>query len=458
MIRGAVAVLGACFLGWLAARVHPLAPLGLLVGVVGAAALFRSGFTLLCGFVAVLFLRPAEIVPALAAARPAMVLASMSVVMLVGLRLVSRDGRWPRSPHTPLMAALTLAVLASSVFGTTPAQSMATFQEVFVKIVLLYVLILALVDSPDRAAAMQVVIASSCTVLGVYALYLKESGGAMVEGSRAGFVGLLGDPNDLALSLLMAFPFLVEATRVTRGGKRAFFLLALVAVLAGILSTQSRGGLLGVGGAFWLLARHWIPSVPRRLVILGLVGALAFTVAGVSKRQSGGAGTEGIDESAQGRLDAWKAGGRMLMRRPVLGVGFSAFQDNYASYASGAVIWGKHEAHNSFVKAAAETGFAGLVPFVLLAGRSLLVGARLMSRPRRADRDEGLSGAAADALLPTLVAFFVSAFFLSQCWNWFTYILIALAAAYERTWLAQPVPQRPNTHAASHPGTLPVSP
>lgn len=429
-------------LGVLAARVHPLAPVAVLAALVIGAVAFQSAFTLLCAFVMVLFLRPAEIVPALAVLRPALLFAGASLVLVVLLRLVTRDVRWPTSGHTPWMLALTFAVFASSVLGTTPGHSMAVFQDVFVKIVLLYVLILLLVDSPERAAAMQTVIALSCATLGIYALVLKLSGQATIEGSRAGFVGLLGDPNDLALTLLMSFPFLVEASRVSRGAARAVFVFCLCAVVAGILSTQSRGGLLGIGGAFWLLSRHWIASVSRRALVLGLVGAVAFAAAGVSKRHSGGADTEGLDESAQGRLDAWKAGGRMLMRRPVLGVGFSAFQDNYAAYASNAVIWGKHEAHNSFVKAAAETGFAGLVPFVALAARSMWVGFRLLRR-RRDGRDAGLAGAAADALLPTLVAFFVAAFFLSQCWNWFTYVLIALSATYERTWLAEASAGRP---------------
>lgn len=455
MIRAAIAVVASLATASLVVRVHPLAPVALVFGITVLAVVFRSGFTLLCGFVGVLFLRPAEFVPALAAARPALVLAGTALAMLVIGRLALRDARWPTSPHTPWMGALTLAVLLSSLLGTTPAASMNTFQEVFVKIVLLYVLILMLVDSPARALAMQLVIGGACTVLGVYGMYLRAAGEAKVEGSRAGFVGLLGDPNDLALSLLMAFPFLFEAARVSRGRDRVLFTIGLVAVLGGILSTQSRGGLLGICGAAWLLARHWIPSIPRRVVILGLVGLVGFTAAGVSKRSSGGAGTEGIDESAQGRLDAWKAGGRMLMRRPVLGVGFSSFQDNYASYASGAVIWGKHEAHNSFVKAAAETGLGGLIPFLVLAGRSLVVGVRLRAR-RRALGESALAQVPAEALLPTLVAFFVSAFFLSQCWNWFTYILIALAAAYERTWLAVDAPRRNESHGTNHPGTLAV--
>jgi pimeloyl-ACP methyl ester carboxylesterase len=47
------------------------------------------------------------------------------------------------------------------------------------------------------------VIVSACAGLGAYALHAKITGTATIEGSRAALVGYLGDPNDLAMTLLM---------------------------------------------------------------------------------------------------------------------------------------------------------------------------------------------------------------------------------------------------------------
>ena len=54
-------------------------------------------------------------------------------------------------------------------------------------------------------------------------------------------------------------------------------------------------------------------------------------------------------------------------------------------------------------------------------------------RNRRDELSDPLERAAVGSFFPTIVAFFISAFFLSQCWSWFTFILLALIAATERS-------------------------
>jgi hypothetical protein len=76
------------------------------------------------------------------------------------------------------------------------------------------------VNTPGRAAATLTTLGAVGAALGAYALHAKLTGTAQIEGSRAGFVGLLGDPNDLALVLLMGMPFLASAFMMTRGSRR----------------------------------------------------------------------------------------------------------------------------------------------------------------------------------------------------------------------------------------------
>ena len=192
---------------------------------------------------------------------------------------------------------------------------------------------------------------------------------------------------------------------------------------------------MGVGFAM-LLAFRDRGSLRLKLALLpvilvALLGVAA--VSGIGERRSGGMESEGLDESAQGRLDAWLAGGRMVMRHPVLGVGFGRFADNFESYASNAVIWGKHETHNSYIKVAAETGFAGLLPFMALVFLSARTGYRVRALERG---DAGLVRAARKSLLPTVAGFCLTAFFLSQCWSWFFYIIFAQAASMEELFTA----------------------
>jgi putative inorganic carbon (hco3(-)) transporter len=418
---------------------HPLAPAGAVLGAVLGLYVFASPFRALLGFMLMLLLRPADIVPQLAVLQPAKLFALGALGLWAIEKMVRQDTSWAKCKLDLYFVWLTVALLASSFVGTDPGTSIALFQDVFVKIIILYVLILNLVTTPARAATTLTTIAVACASLGVYALQAKLSGQATIEGSRAGFVGLLGDPNDLALCLLMGMPFLASAVMVTRGRQRWFYGLLLVAVVSGIVSTQSRGGFMGMGAAAFILLREKVRSRAMQFGILAVGMAVLLAASGMSKRSSGGGDGDGIDESAQGRLDAWKAGLRMMKARPILGVGYDRFADNYPTFVTDAVIWGKLEAHNSFVKAAAETGIVGFVPFMAMVVLSFKSASRL--RKRREELAEPIERAAVGALFPTIVAFFISAFFLSQCWSWFTFILLALIAATERSLPPPPVAQ-----------------
>jgi O-antigen ligase len=425
------------------ATFHPFAPAAAVAGVTLGAWIFASPFRALLGFMLVLLLRPADIVPQLAVLQPAKVFALVALGLWAVEKMVRQDLSWPRNRIDRYFAWLVVALLVSSFLGTDPPTSLALFQDVFVKIIILYVLILNLVDTPHRVAVTMTTIAAACASLGVYALQAKVSGQATIEGSRAGFVGLLGDPNDLALCLLMGMPFVASAVMQTRGGRRWAYGVLLVAIVAGIVSTQSRGGFMGMGAAGFILLRERVRSkaLLAAILLVGMVGLLA--VSGMSKRSSGGADGDGLDESAQGRLDAWKAGARMFKSRPLYGVGYDRFADNYPTYVTNAVIWGKLEAHNSFVKAFAETGFLGFVPFMALVVLSFRSAWR--TRLRREEIEDPVERAAMGALFPTLVAFFISAFFLSQCWSWFTFILLATVAAAERSLSQAPEPRGATT-------------
>jgi O-antigen ligase len=440
-IAAATAV-GAAGVGSLAAF-HPFAPVGAVAGATLGVWVFASPFRTLLGFMATLLLRPADIVPQLAVLQPAKIFALGALGLWAIEKMVRQDATWPRCRLDPYFAWLTVALLASSFTGTNPPVSIALFQDVFVKVIILYVLLLNLVDSPRRAAATLTTIAAVCASLGVYALHAKVTGQAQIEGSRAGFVGLLGDPNDLALCLLMGMPFLATASMQVRGPTRWIYRILLVAVVAGIVSTQSRGGFLGMGAAGFILLREKVRSRALQFGILAVGMAALMAVSGMSKRSSGGGEGDGIDESAQGRLDAWKAGMRMAKARPLLGVGYDRFADNYPTYVTNAVIWGKLEAHNSFVKAFAETGILGFVPFMAMVVLSFRSAARL--RRRRDELEDPLERSAVASLLPTMVAFWIAAFFLSQCWSWFTFILLALVAATERSMPPAPEPRGATT-------------
>jgi O-antigen ligase len=421
----------------LAVLVHPLAAPLLAVAVVVAGRLVSNPMHALTGFVVTLYARPADLWAPLAVLRPSLMLAGLAGVAWA-VSLLGRL-RFARLRTDPWMLGVSLWCLVSVVLSTDVASSWAQYSEVFFKIIILYVLVSNLISTPAQALTLRLAVSTACGGLGAYAMYGKITGQATIEGTRAAFVGLIGDPNDLAFALLTSIPFLLEAVVLARGRGRLGVAILLIAAGGGLVSTVSRGGILGLSAAmFWILSKR----LASRAMALGIVAAMASgaaVVGGLADRTSGGSSPEGeLDESAQARLDAWKAGGRMMMRRPASGVGLGQFMYNYESYASDAVIWGHLDAHNAYVKAGAETGPVGLLMFLGLLGTAGISARRLENEAQDSDP---LIQAAATSALPTLMAVLVAACFLSQCWSWFLYLLVVEIAALERVMLVVPGPR-----------------
>jgi putative inorganic carbon (HCO3(-)) transporter len=424
-----LAVAVAVIAGILMVAVHPVAPVVIAVAIAVGIFLVRSPFVMMVMFVAVLFIRPAELFPVLDPLKLGKLTALGALGLFVLSKFVRRDTSWAKSTHNFLMVWLVIAVLISSFFGTWPGESLRYFTEVFVKIIILYVLVVNMVNTRERAISFQISLSCLTGFLGAYALWMKFTGQAMVEGSRAGGVGMLGDPNDLALTLLVATPFLLGACMETSGRVRRRFLFLLVLTAGGIIATQSRGGLIGLAVGLYFVLRHRIKSRAVVLVVAAVMLAGLALAAGVGDRR--GLESQGLDESAEGRLAAWRAGGRMLRAHPAFGVGYEQFPYNFLAYADSFPTGKKiMAAHNSYVKAFAEVGFVGATPFMLLILISIIASIRLWNYSKTLP--PGIERALLMGNVGNLMAVLTAAFFLSQTWMWFIYILFAQVAVLRR--------------------------
>jgi O-antigen ligase len=439
------AVLGglAVAIGASAAALHPMAALGIVLGLAAVIWILSNALNATLAFIVVLVLRPADHFPALATMQPAKVVAVVAILSLVVTKLFHSDMRLSRAPQGKWMLALAGGVLLSSILSTHPSASLELFADVFVKMLIMYGLLVHLVTTKPQAVRLHLAL-GLCTVgLALLAVYVRGSGLATVEGNRAAIVGLLSDPNDLALILVVYVPLFAELFLGTRGLQRLGSGLMLAVLIAGIMATVSRGGVLGLVAAmaFTFYDRG---SVSLRLLLVPTLAAMMLgmlVLAGLNDRSSGAYKHGEIDASAQGRLDVWAAGVRMAARNPVSGVGFGQFADNHLAYASNPAEWESRDAHNSFIKAAAETGLVGFIPFMAL----VFLTFRVAYQRRKADvpEDSPIERAVRRSVFPSMMGFCVAAFFLSQCWSWFLFILFAESATLYEIW--KPVPERPGS-------------
>ncbi len=403
-------------------------------------------FAALALFLVVLYTRPQDLVPALGPLRLAFVLGLSAAVFYATDALRRGEPIVEGGRETWLMGALLALGAASIPFSLWPGESFAVLTDQLVKVALAFVLIAHVVDTPGRARALVASLVCAGVYLASGSLYLVASGEADRYGGRAeGIVGgMFRDPNDLALSLVVLIALAgFEAVASRRRLTRILYVCAVAVMLAGVLSTFSRGGLVALlaAGAVGLrrVARHGRGTALAGLVLLvGL--AVAFAPSGYSERASSIV-TGDDNGSIEARLTTLEHGLAILVEHPVVGVGLGNFR--IAEGERHGLVGKWNEAHNAFIQIGAEIGWAGLAVYVALA-LAALANARAAARR---SADPGLA-ATAHGLETALVGFLVGAMFLSQAYTWHFYILLGLALAARRMAEAEvPVPA-----AATRPG------
>jgi hypothetical protein len=227
-------------------------------------------------------------------------------------------------------------------------------------------------------------------------------------GGRVRYLGVLDDPNDLALATTMALPFAFALYAVRRTKPRLLFALASAGVVfLEIVFTQSRGGLLALGavlGTYFVETFGW-----RRGCLVGsmmIAPALAL----------GGRTGESADESTIERLGCACAGIKMLMAHPFLGVGFSQFQENHFLTA-----------HNAYVLAAGELGLPGMWLFGVLLYLAIKVPASVLRSEAGEDDESRVVRAVSMAILASLAGGAVGIFFLSWTYHYVLWIHLGLS-------------------------------
>lgn len=415
---------------------HPAVLAAGAVLPLAACVAFRVPFALCLGFVIFSFFRIHEAFPVLMPLRIPQLLAIPTLAVLawhvLGTRRIqpywSRELSW----FGVFFALVTIGVFTA----TSRPTAMTYWTATYVKIALMVMAIAWLTTAPRHfAGASRAFLVAGATIAYV-TLYNQAHEIGLVEGTRVtigrDIQSVLGDPNDLSLVLLFPMAFAVSQA-TTKGLGRFWRLTGCVTVaimIAAIIATQSRGGLLGTMAIFAIFGARLIKSKVL-LITIGVFAALVlFAAAGISGRASGGAAEDGIDESSMGRIHAWGAAINMATARPLTGVGLDNFLSNYYAYSG---FWdGKnHAVHSTWFGVLGETGFPGIITFI---GMVIVTIASALKASRRLDRLDAHPAAQAmgRALTAGLVGFCVSGTFLTQGFTWPIYIQLALTVAISR--------------------------
>lgn len=423
-------------LTWLASG-EPFVGVAVAALPIALVVVMRIPFQLCLLFLMCSFFRLPDLVPGLSALKLPKMLALATLFVMGCWAVAGRVKTFWRREFTVLIV-LFIHVTISMLLSGGRDNAMAYWSDTYSKIILMVFIIAYLCTTPVRFMQAGAAMIISGIIVSFQAIYNSLNGIGLVEGTRVTIgrdIGsVLGDPNDLSLVLLFPMSFaaaFVVAPKLT-WMSRLLGAFGFVIVLWAVLCTQSRGGLFGIVAILAILGLRVIKSKVLLLAIGGIALMGLFAAAGISGRSSGGAGEDGIDASAEGRLFAWQAAFDMARDHPMLGVGIDCFRANYYLYTP---HWeGIAKAvHSTWFAAMAETGFLGFSIFLTLVISMLRLSLRTLKHLDR-QRKAGIAVepqvlAIAIAMPAGIISFMISGSFLTQAFTWPIYILLSLTTA-----------------------------
>lgn len=332
-------------------------------------------------------------------------------------------GKFFRKPAVLLTIGLWFAALMSHIAHAYFAGLVAAIPEVS-KICIFLLLLLVVMDRVSRLRTVINVMLIAGVVMAVDAImqyktgqgfsgakplfYFHEMKGAWITQTQ--FWGIFSDPNDLGQFLVACAPFAFVTTK--RFGFKGFLLGLLLAWLLteALLTTHSRGALVGGIASlavllFLRLPPKWMPYVAT----LGLLGGLVACVAW---------GVDWLDESARDRVMFWGNANRYFKTHPLFGGGFLMFSE---------ISGTDRPAHNAFVTCYTELGFFGYWFWFSTMTLGFIGCYRTRVALRRARTEAGAYlHRAAGCAMASMAGFAASGYFLSRAYVFPMFILFGI--------------------------------
>jgi O-antigen ligase len=316
-------------------------------------------------------------------------------------------------------------VLASPIWSMDEHLSMDAAGEALKYVVAIFIAANVL-DSRERLrlAGTVIALASLFPALGSISSWL--AGQHLVEGTRAAWIGAFGNPNFLAYFLVISTPIVLALRDAEeRPTIKTAWLGVLVAYAIAVFLTQSRGGALGFGAVLFLWTLRGLAR--GRVAIGGVLAlgiALLMTPGGPWNREDTTKTLHGqVDASAQGRLDAWRTGLRIVEARPLGGAGIGAFVVGYETYAPGDAGPAR-TGHNSFLMITAELGVPALAIFVIVLLGTFVTLGRIAKRAGSPPLARGLQTGVFGFVVCSLTG--------GYAFTWPIYLVLGMAAAVSR--------------------------
>jgi uncharacterized membrane protein YwzB len=373
--------------------------------------------------------RPYELVPSLAfLSATAFYFAAVTLAVYVPSQFSTEGTLTILSTEVKCILALTALALLTMLTGKDFVTSWETFNDSFIKAVLIFVVMVNVVRTRRRFLGLIWLSLSIGFYLSFTAIDLYLKGEFKTEGYRVAVEigGLFGNPNDMALHLVTMTPIAVVLGIAARNtAARIFYFVMAGLFVAANMVTFSRGGFLGLVVAAAVLA--WKIGRKNRLNVLiasvlagGLFVLLAPGNYGLRLLSIFVPGLDPVGSSDQRKTLLLRSIFVTLRNPWGIGMGNSrVMNDNNLQW------------HNTYMQVASELTVLGLLIYLIfLISPFRKLGA--IERTLFAKKEYDWFYYLAIGLQASIVGFMVSSFFVSVAYNWFVFYLIAYAVAFRR--------------------------
>ncbi|MGD9562326.1 MAG: O-antigen ligase family protein [Pyrinomonadaceae bacterium] len=380
-------------------------------------------------FTLVLYFRPYELIPALSGFDSIAWIAAVATLAIYLPTQITVEGSLTALPiEIKCILFMTAWALLTIPIAKDPALAWATFNDTFIKVVLIFIVMVNTLRTPLRIKALMWLGIGVGLMLSWQAVDLYMKGEFHTEGYRVSvdFGGMFGNPNDMSIHLVMFIPLAVALGAAARNlGAKLFFFISAVVMTAGSFVTQSRGAFLGLVAVSAVLV--WKMGRRQRLkatLIAGLVGVTTILLApgnyGIRILSIFLPSLDPVGSSDQRTDLLWRS--ILVSLRNPWGIGMGNFE-----------IVGVYNlgTHNGFTQVSAELGllaFAAYLIILLNPVRKLnLIEQQLIGRA-----DPSWIYYASIGLQASIAGFIVSSFFSSVAYHWYVYYPVAYAIGVRR--------------------------
>lgn len=435
--------------GSVALLVEPIYVAGVLIATLFTILIFLYPYFGLLVFFVDLVVSPAVLWPQLGVLHPdALLGATLLTSVIFHKKFKGEPFIFFRERMSWMLVFFLAAMVASVPTSVWPSNSVTTIVD-FLTTIIYYLLIINVVTTEKRLKGLiwLFILAGGYNAISSAIAYFK--GDLMVAQGIERAESLTGaDPNTLAVSLVLAIPFMAFALGWTKAKYlRLFSLLLAAASIFTVAITGSRSGVIGLLAVMFFI---WINSKNRLVTLMIILVSISFgwMVLPAQYKERYSTITSGeVDASTQGRYDAWNAGMRMFWDRPFLGVGTGNFS---AAYGSGNYSKQAHwlKPHNMYVQIISELGIVGIVTFGGLIWFMIRQNFRLRKRMRERGIDAPLIKAISYSITCSTGALFFTCIFghslFRTHWYWCCALTVVLWALFEK---ALPAAAEPVTSA-----------